>query len=1095
MDTDRRRPMRTLGRKAGTDSEQRRKEEVPKSVHLLQGPEVQSQRRLPADAERERHPARARHLPENQDTTTERRRRFRRGKIAAGKGSEHRGQPDPSVAKPPCAFQHDRHAKLSKKEDHAIYSTSRLACQEHFHGTLQLIPMTGDGNCLFHALAYRTRENAVHLQKDIIQFLRDAAQDQHDEEQEEAWLEEAAYLRGNANWGGDTAIVAFTLMRNQRVMLHWRGVDHRIHTDERTHRNVTMNLDAPDEDITHLWYNGEDHYDLLLPKPQSQAAAPAPDGPMGEGPPPPPPAPHAEPRPPKRNKTKAQRPAHQERQRSSARPEPATASWSAEPEEEETLLEELTHIQVASDAAHPRRKLEDALRHLAETHLREQPLVPPEAAIDNVGVGEAWPRAFCAFEHCTWSSARGTESDLHQHVQKEHAKELQLVARHMPKPLPQDALESIYKEAVARRCRQDAPVAGCSRDRTALRSFAEATSKDNVESLVCFSCACIYVRVADAERKGRIRWRSLLNPRNGEEHHEATVNLHQLLSRDKYFRRYDDLGGGVKLSEANDFEQWSAEIPGLGKLLCCPEDLRCPANPQHSKERVLCEHCEVPLCQDCEKHLVEGKLPPLSLCNDMWTGFAPERLHSEKITVMEMICASPCVTTLICMSMEARHRSEGTTLDEKAHCARHRLGARGNALTFPLPWEDVLRNLQAHDAQAEAARTQEGPGDEANEGPAQLPRAGQDLASTVRVLLKTNKTGKASDAEIKTLLHQATVRREVVVQLILDMKKSGHPSFQHCHERPVRRAAARLPQEGVPPEVLKVINGVNEEDETGHKLQPQKAATPSDGRETDIKRAGEVFANQRARGVVPEGCSQDREDQNAVAAAALNDLEDQLRATHEASCQTLEVRTGNVFVDQFQPLYFATAFCFCFKHGTACPDVQNTKTAAENRNAPPARRRAGNPTAFQVGIHDWAPAMQRRVETQFRRDWTFAFTLWNYIFRTMVNTQKNAFMYVVMDENNQRRRLTPQEILGGMKQIQRALRKGQYRDSNNEVKAVNGDLTKLRHVPGLSQSALKAGEKLRACKSHRFPDIHNARPCTSMLKSGARYSASGYMAA
>ena len=63
------------------------------------------------------------------------------------------------------------------------------------------------------------------------------------------------------------------------------------------------------------------------------------------------------------------------------------------------------------------------------------------------------------------------------------------------------------------------------------------------------------------------------------------------------------------------------------------------------------------------------------------------------------------------MSMEARHRSEGSTLDDKAHCARHRLGARGNALTFPLPWEDVLRNLQAHDARAEAARNppQEGP--------------------------------------------------------------------------------------------------------------------------------------------------------------------------------------------------------------------------------------------------------------------------------------------------------------------------------------------------------------------------------------------------
>ena len=330
----------------------------------------------------------------------------------------------------------------------------------------------------------------------------------------------------------------------------------------------------------------------------------------------------------------------------------------------------------------------------------------------------------------------------------------------------------------------------------------------------------------------------------------------------------------------------------------------------------------------------------------------------------------------------------------------------------------------------------------------------------VRVLLKTNKTGKTTDAEIKTLLHQATVRRDVVVQLILDMKRSGHPSFQQLQEGAVRAAAAQLPEDGVPPEVLKVINSLREEEETGHKLQPQKAATPTDGREEDLRRAGDIFSKQRARAVVPEGCSQDREDQNAVAVAALNDLETQLRSRNEEVHTTLEVRTGNALVDQFQPLYFATAFCFCFKHGTACPDVLNTAAAARrNEEQRAGRRKIRNPNAPHVGIHAWAAAMQRRAETQFRRDWTFGFTLWNYLFRTMVNTQRNAFMYGVAEDDgsNRQRRLTSKEILGGLREVLRQLHTGQYRDINNEVKAIKGDLSKVRFVPGLSKAAHKAG--------------------------------------
>ncbi|CAE7598782.1 unnamed protein product [Symbiodinium sp. CCMP2592] len=942
--------------------------------------------------------------------------------------------------------------------------------EEHFAGRLTRKKMTGDGNCLFHALAERSGENGLHLRAQIIQYLKENAASQEHEEQAEAWLEEAEHLESNrGNWGGDTAIVAFTLMRQQRAFLHWRASDGQINTIERTHAEVDEEARRDPRaaqnftQAIHLWY-ARSHYDVLVPS-QDHTEPPPPSPPLPPPPtaPEPPPSPHPEPRPAKRNRTRADR--AENKQQAQAR----KAAWIAEPcpprpEEGPSLMEDLTDMPVAPVSNHPRRNLEDALQHLANTQLRFQPLIPPEARAEELDSGEHWPRVFCAFKGCSWSSDTGTEQELHQHVKKAHGPALQSVAQHMPKPVPTDALTSVYNEAVALRCREAAPVAGSSRDRSALRSFAEATSKDKVESLICFSCACIHPHMADTGTAGRIHWRKLIHSpgSNDNSHIEGMELLHETLSIDKYLERYDDLGGGVSLKDVANFDDWTVTVPGFGNILCCPEDHRCHANPQHPTQHTLCEHCEVPICSDCAQHLSKGELPPLSLCNDMWTGYSPARLHEQKVTVMEMICASPCVTTLICMSMEARHRSEGTTLDEKAQNAGHRLGARGNALTFPLPWEDLLRSLQAHDAQvAKEQRQAAGVNGPETAAMPSFPRAGKALGDVVRVLLKTNKTGKTSEAEIKTLLHQATVRREVVVNLILDMQRLGHPAFQHLREAAVREAAEQLPEGSVPPEVLKVICGLSEEDETAHKLQPQKAAAPTDAPEQDTQRAGAIFADQRARAVVPEGYSQDREDQHAVATAALNDLEDQLRSKTENDkiLETMEVRTGNIFVDQFQPYYFATAFSFCFAHGTACPDVQNSQAAPSNDERQKGRRRSRNPTAPQVQIHEWAAAMQRRVETQFRRDWTFGFTLWNYLFRTMVNTQQNAFMYSVPDENNGLRQLTSQEITGGMKQIQQLLSKGQYLDVNNQVKAIKGDLGKVRFAPEISQAALKAGSR------------------------------------
>ena len=131
---------------------------------------------------------------------------------------------------------------------------------------------------------------------------------------------------------------------------------------------------------------------------------------------------------------------------------------------------------------------------------------------------------------------------------------------------------------------------------------------------------------------------------------------------------------------------------------------------------------------------------------------------------MEAICASPCITMLTCMTMEARYAMEeqeskiAAPLNSVAHMARHRFGARGNALTFPLPLEDLFSALQEHAAAANAGE------------PLKLPRMGGELGCVARVLLKTNKKGATTQEEVKSLIHQAVVRREV--------RSSGHIVFE-----------------------------------------------------------------------------------------------------------------------------------------------------------------------------------------------------------------------------------------------------------------------------------------------------------------------------
>ena len=672
--------------------------------------------------------------------------------------------------------------------------------------TLKFSP--GDGNCLLHSLDPGC--DVVAMRKLIIEKL-------HEEgalnmEVGDLYNEEADALEDDPDlWGGQFSMLVFSKMRNVKVLVHdTSDLDHILY--DNTYSEVPSTALE-----VHVAYNGRDHYDgIEIDDVNDDSAEPSsakrrrisvkatPPGStqemvLAEGS--------------RREKQSNKREVDAEAdlratpsKRSRAftvkpslkSPQPTAKKLAAVPPVPRpvckrvpapmrrrcrhkvpappayklTIYEEVCRAQLRYPSKHPHVELEDEMLPI-KSALRADPTLPPgrlEASIDN---GDLWPDVFCAFVGCTWEKMRGTEADLLQHLKEEHFDELIHAAKVLPIKVEEDvAILSVYNEAIADILRTQAPLAGPSLDRKALRSFSEASKGDNVEALVCFCCGCIHTCVAEEEDKNKIQW---VFPVEHTKTGETTLfgmpvnTAKNLVGMDTFKKKYGKVDGYANITDTDELHEWRAFVYDTSEedfveFMCCPEDHVCLADLNHPRDHLLCEECRVPLCSHCRGHLDKHKLPPLSLANDMWTGFAPAVLYHERVTVMEMICASPCITTLLCFSMEARYHNDHL-FDEKAHMARHRIGARGNALTFPLPWEQLIDTLQRSVAEEELEQQEESPTNTSN-----LPWTGKELEEHVRVLLKTNKHGETTEAELKTLIHQATVRRDVVVKLIMHMK-------------------------------------------------------------------------------------------------------------------------------------------------------------------------------------------------------------------------------------------------------------------------------------------------------------------------------------
>ena len=97
-------------------------------------------------------------------------------------------------------------------------------------------------------------------------------------------------------------------------------------------------------------------------------------------------------------------------------------------------------------------------------------------------------------------------------------------------------------------------------------------------------------------------------------------------------------------------------------------------------------------------------------------------------------------------------------MDEFVHGNEHRMAARGNATSFPLPWQDLLKQLTETANMEELGRS------------ASLPHTGEEFARVVSIIFKTSNAQDDADKHMARFIHQAMVRRSVVVRLCETMK-------------------------------------------------------------------------------------------------------------------------------------------------------------------------------------------------------------------------------------------------------------------------------------------------------------------------------------
>ena len=135
---------------------------------------------------------------------------------------------------------------------------------------MNVIRMEHDGDSLFHALAHFDGYDGKMLRMELANFME--AQAANHPGFEELWLLEAFQLRLNT-WGGHAAIIAYSLMKARRVMVHTLQADTPLPIVEEVSHASVWGQDG--QRTVHILHDSStDHYDALVEIPLGASMEP-----------------------------------------------------------------------------------------------------------------------------------------------------------------------------------------------------------------------------------------------------------------------------------------------------------------------------------------------------------------------------------------------------------------------------------------------------------------------------------------------------------------------------------------------------------------------------------------------------------------------------------------------------------------------------------------------------------------------------------------------------------------------------------------------------------------------------------------------------
>lgn len=210
--------------------------------------------------------------------------------------------------------------------------------------------------------------------------------------------------------------------------------------------------------------------------------------------------------------------------------------------------------------------------------------------------------------------------------------------------------------------------------------------------------------------------------------------------------------------------------------------------------------------------------------------------------------------------------------------------------------------------------------------------------------------------------------------------------------------------------------------------------------------------------VVKENSSQTEFDVSAQHVGAIQHLAGRIRK------ERIEARAGNVMIDQFAPWYFSIACAFISTYQAGMMDMPSFAKQHRYRRCDDAPR---------IEAADWVRATSRRVEASLYCDWMFGFLAWSYLFRFSVNLSHSVYAYERKDGKDLSEACTPASLELGAIEVAKALW-GKYRCVSGSLREVNGNMTKFRYVPNLSEPAQILLKNIEHA-SRKLPGTQEAR--------------------